>query len=777
MWNGPLARLLCTPLLLIGAAACSAATQRTPAARPVSFVNDVVPVLTRAGCNAGACHGAAQGKGGFKLSLRGFAPEIDYDAIARLGRGRRINTAVPAASLVLRKPLMELPHRGGQAIRPGSPEYAIVARWLAQGAAPPNPRDPHVTGLRVSPAEQSLAPHGVTQLHVEALFSDGTRRDVTHWTRFATNDENVATVVPDGKVTVCGCGQTSIMLGYQDRVAVASVLVPFPNKIVPKAFTALPRANYIDDKVYARLKALHLFPSATAGDLEYVRRVTLDLTGALPTPADARKFAADADPGKREKLVDALMARPEFIDFWTYKWSDMLRVNRGTLKDKGMWAYYSYIHDAVRDNKGWDQIAREVLTARGNTFLDGPANYFRTALKPEELAENICQGFMGIRVQCAKCHNHPLEKWTQNEYYGMANIFARVKYKADLAIYVNDEMTVYNTQTGDLIQPRLGRPVPPKPLGGPVLALDSPRERRSFFADWLTRPDNWYFSHSIVNRVWAHFMGKGLVEPVDDLRETNPASNPALFDALADDFVKHHFDLRHLIRQIVSSRAYQLSSAATPLNAPDDRYYSHFLVRRMTAEELLDALSQVTGNPEVFPGMPPGLRAIQLPDTKVKSDFMDVLGRPPRVITCECERSQEPNMAQALLFINGELVNRKVSADGGLVDRLLKSGKTDAEILDELYWSAFGRAPRAAERASDLKAIRRALASVPAAVVTASQPRGPVKPAAAVQQASAPGMSAKPAISDTAPQTTARRRTFEDMFWVLLNSKEFLFNH
>ncbi len=289
------------------------------------------------------------------------------------------------------------------------------------------------------------------------------------------------------------------------------------------------------------------------------------------------------------------MSRPAFIDFWAYKWSDLLRVNRGTLKDKGMWAYYSYIHDAVRDNKGWDVMAREILTARGNTFLDGPANYFRTALKPEELAENITQGFMGIRVQCAKCHNHPLEKWTQNEYYGMANLFARVKFKADLGIYVNDEMTVYNAPSGDVIQPRLGKPVPPKPLGGPMLALDAPEERRAFFAKWLTRPDNWYFSHSLVNRVWAHFMGRGLVEPVDDLRETNPATNPELFDALAADFVKHKFDLQHLIRQIVTSRTYQLSSASTPQNSKDDRYFSHFMVRRMTAEELLDALSQVSG--------------------------------------------------------------------------------------------------------------------------------------------------------------------------------------
>ncbi len=737
----------------------TASAESAPAQKPVSFLNDVVPVLTRAGCNQGICHGAAAGKNGFKLSLRGFAPEIDYVALTRQARGRRANTTQPELSLMLRKPLLDVPHVGGKALVRGSEDYNILVRWLAQGAPGPDPRDPQVTALQVTPAVQSLMPSANTQLRVKAVFSDGSVRDVTHWARFATNDENVATVVPDGRVTVTGVGQTAIMIGYQSRVAVARVLVPYPNKIAHAAYSQLPRANYIDDLVYSRLEALHLPVSPTANDLAFIRRVTLDLTGALPTPAEARAFAASHDPQKRDALVRTLMARPEFIDFWAYKWSDLLRVNRGTLKDKGMWAYYSYIHDAVRDNKPWDVIAREVLTARGNTFLDGPANYFRTALKPEELAENVSQGFMGIRVQCAKCHNHPLEKWTQNEYYGMANLFARVKFKADLGIYVNDEMTVYNTSSGDLIQPRLGRPVPAKPLGGPTLALDSPRERRAFFAEWLTRPDNWYFSHSIVNRVWAHFMGRGLVEPVDDLRETNPASNPELFDALANDFVKHGFDLRYLMRRIVSSRAYQLSSAALPGNARDDRYFSHFLVRRMTAEQLLDALNQVTGKPEEFPGMPPGYRAVQLPDTHVKSEFMDLLGRPARVITCECERSQEPNMAQALLFINGELINRKVSADGGLVDRLVKSGMGDSEILDELYWSALGRPPSQTERTGDLKSLHQALA----AQVTAASASASSQPS----QASAAKVG----------QDLARRHVLEDMLWVLVNSKEFLFNH
>jgi hypothetical protein len=722
-----------------------------PASARISFVNDVIPALTRAGCNSGSCHGAAAGKNGFHLSLRGYAPELDYHYLATQFGGRRVCKTEPEKSLLLRKILLEVPHMGGKVVRKGSAEHRILLGWLAQGAPGPEAKDPHVTALKVTPPAQEAGKNAALKLTVQAVFSDGTKRDVTHWARFETNDQNIATVGPGGAVRTVGPGETSIMVGYQDRVAIARIAVPYPNKIDPKAYSKLPRANYIDDLVISKMASLRLLPSGQASDVEYMRRVCLDLTGTLPTADEVRKFAADTGALKREKLVDALLDKPEFISFWTYKWSDLLRVNRGTLKDKGMWAFHAYIHDSVRDNKPWDVMAREVLTAKGNTFLDGPANYFRTALKPEELAENVTQGFMGIRVQCAKCHNHPLEKWTQNEYYGMAQVFARTKFKADLSIYANDEMTVYNVSSGDLIQPRLGKAVPPKPLGGPTLAMDSPRERRSVFAEWLTKPDNWYFSHSIVNRVWAHFMGRGLVEPVDDLRETNPPTNPALFDALTKDFVQHKFDLKHLMRRIVTSAAYQRSASPLPQNAADKQFYSRYFVKRLTAEGILDALCQVTGVPEQFPGMPPGYRAIDLPDTHVKSEFMDSFGRPPRQITCECERSQEPNMTQALLFINGDLINKKVTAEGSLVDRLMKTGKPDPQVLDELYWTALGRPPKPVERASNLAALKRAMAVAPAGAANVAEQK------------------VDPAI--------ARRKAFEDLLWVLVNSKEFLFNH
>ncbi len=786
------------------------------AASRISFVNDVVPALTRAGCNQGACHGAAQGKNGFRLSLRGFAPERDYDSIMRQAGGRRVCISDPLRSLLLQKPLMQVAHRGGMALHPDTPEYTVLTQWLRQGANGPDAHDAALVGLQVTPNDNSVAPRASLHLKVMARFANGATRDVTYWTRYGTNDETVATAAPGGGVQMCGYGETAITIAYQDRVAMARVRVPYPNAVTAPAASAASKAStarlaaafdararpdttlinrtptdtvfsdnaYIDRLVDAKLNVLHLGAAAQTDDHEFCRRLYLDLTGTLPTWEQAQAFALDANPDKRARLVDELMLRPEFVDFWTYKWGDLLRVNRGSLKDKGMWAFYAWVHDSVQANKPWDQMTREILTATGNTFMDGPANYFRTALKPEELAENVSQGFLGIRVQCAKCHNHPLEKWTQNEYYGMANLFARVRQKVNLDIWVNDEMTVGNLPSGDIIQPRLGHAVAPQPLGGTALALDAREDRRAFLARWMTSPDNKQFSRAFVNRVWAHFLGRGLVEPVDDLRETNPPTNPALMDALATDFVRHRFDIRHLIRQIVLSQAYGRSSRITPRNKQDDRYYSRYLVKRLTAEQLLDALSQVTGQPEAFPGMPPGYRALQLPDTRVKSEFMDSYGRPARQITCECERAQEPSMAQALLFINSDVVNKKVTADGGLADTLVKSGRTDAQILDTLYQSVLTRMPTPYERAADLAAIRRAsLPQMPLIVQTRVQTIAatpvPVKPAANVpasgMTAASPPVAAPHASADAV--LLARRRAFEDMLWVLVNSKEFLFNH
>ena len=724
----------------------SVSTSATDTLKPrISFVNDVIPVLTRAGCNQGACHGAAAGKNGFRLSLRGYAPELDFASIAREASGRRVSRLHPERSLLLRKPLMEVAHRGGPALRRNSVEHRTLLAWLAQGAPGPNSAEPRVVALEALPRSAALSPKSSHQLRVLARFSDGSTRNVTHWARFDSNDMDVATASPGGRVTMTGVGETAITVSYQDKVSVATVAVPYPNKIASGAYDRLPRSNFIDTLVYAKLRSLRLWPSRISTEGDFIRRIHLDLTGRLPSPGEVQEFLADKASRKRDRLVERLIASPEFVDFWAYRLSDLFRVSRLALKDKGMWAYYSWIQESVRVNKPWSQMVREVLTATGNTFLDGPTNYYRNALKPEELTENFSQGFLGIRVGCARCHNHPMEKWTQNDYFGMANLFARVKNKVESRIWIDEEMTVFNAAEGDIEQPRLGRPLPARPLAGPAMPANSDKDRRAFLADWLVSPESYYFPRSIVNRIWAHFMGRGLVEPVDDLRETNPPSNPALFDALAADFVKKGYDLRHLIRTIVTSRTYQLSSEAIPENRSDDLHYSRYFVRRLSAEQVLDAISQVTGHRETFQGIPAGYRALQLPDTSVKSEFMDSFGRPARQITCECERVQEPNTSQALMLISNEALNTKVGANGGTIDQLIKAGKTDGEIFDALYWTALGRPPKQAERITGLGAIRRAHTSILA--------------------------------TERSFPSEDRRRAFEDLLWVLINSKEFLFNH
>ena len=736
--------LLLTVICAAGAMLWTVAHSDT-SSRPVSFTNDVIPVFTRAGCNQGSCHGAAAGKNGFRLSLRGYAPELDYASIMREASGRRIDRRNRERSLLLRKPLLEVPHRGGPAIKRDSVEHRILSRWLAEGMRGPDSKDAKVVSLEARPKASVLAPGSSHRLKVVARFSDGTARDVTHWAHFDTNNVDVASAESGGRVRMTGIGETAITVSYQDKVAVATVAVPYPNRIDSKSYEKLPRANYIDELVYSKLRALNLFPSMQCGDGEFIRRVHLDLTGTLPAAEAVKAFAADSDPNKRAKLVDRLMASPQFVDFWAYRFSDLFRVSRLALKDKGMWAYYGWIHDSVRANKPWDKMVRELLTATGNTFIDGPTNYYRNALKPEELTENFSQGFLGIRVGCARCHNHPMERWTQNDYYGMASIFARLKKKTEDRIWIDEEMTVYNASEGEIEQPRLGRPLAARPLAGPEIPKGYDGDRRAFLADFLVSPKSTYFPRSIVNRIWAHFMGRGLVEPVDDLRETNPPSNEPLFDALASSFAKSGYDIRRLIRTIVNSRTYQASSAATELNKLDDRHYTRYFVRRLSAEQILDAVSQVTGDAERFQGIPAGFRALQLPDTSVKSEFMDSFGRPARQITCECERSQEPNTSQALLLISNDALNRKVSAESGTVATLMKEGKPDSEILDFLYWSVFGRAPKTAERAVSLGAIRRAYVSV------GDRP--------------------------SADSALLRRKAFEDLLWALINSKEFLFNH
>ncbi|MBI3664638.1 MAG: DUF1553 domain-containing protein, partial [Acidobacteria bacterium] len=674
---------------------CAAAAAATAPAPSPSFRNQVIPVLTKVGCNSGACHGAAAGKNGFHLTLRGYDIEADYYTLTRQGAGRRVVKTEPAQSLMLLKPSMAVPHGGGLRLPPGSPEYMVVADWIAAGAPPPSDSDPIIQEIEIQPAQVTLSPGGRQQIRVMASFSDGHAEDVTRWAKYSSGAEAVATVDNDGRVEVRGAGEAAVTAWYLSKVAFSRVSVPAQNRIDPRVFARAPRNNFIDEAVLKKLAVLRIPPSENATDGEFLRRAYLDAAGILPTAEETRRFLADRDTNKRARAIVSLLNRSEFTDYWTYKFADLLSVNRETLTAKGMWSFYNWLRESVQANKPWNQLAREILISSGNSYENGPVNYYRMHRTPEELTETTLEAFLGMRIMCARCHNHPFEKWTQKDYYGVANFFSRLSYKEGAQ---PGDVTVLVAVRGEINHPRLGRPMPPRPLDGKPLPLESAADRRQVLSDWITSPDNPYFARSFVNRVWANFMGKGLIEPVDDIRATNPAANEELLARLTADFVERNFDLRHLVRTIMSSAAYQRSSRALAENAADETFYSHYILKRLPAEVILDAMSRVTASPERFPGAPLGTRALELPDTKVASYFLDVFGRPKRAITCECERRQEPSIAQALHVLNGATLNRKVSAPGGVVDSFVKAGLPSDMILDHLYLSALSRYPAEKEK-------------------------------------------------------------------------------
>ena len=730
-----------------------------------SFENHVEAVLSKQGCNMGICHGAAAGKGGFRLSLRAYDPAADYDRLRYEGRGRRISLTSSGESLLLKKPSLALAHYGGLKLPSDSLEYRVVSDWIAGGAPGVSANTARLVDIEVSPRERVMAAGGAQRLLVTARFADGHREDVTRWARYSSNEEAIATVDESGRATMLAPGETAISVWYLGRVAFARLSVPFPHPVDVARYRSLPRANFIDERVYAKLAPLHLWPSETCSDSEFVRRATLDTSGLLPTPAETRAFLADRSPDKRGRWIESLLERPETIDCWTYRWCDLLRVNRDVLGDKGMWSLYNWIHTCVAENRPWDQVAREVVAAQGVASANGPVNFYRMGSRPEEFAETVSQAFLGIRVQCAHCHNHPFEKWTQNDYYRMSNLFARIGRKGK-----GDAETIFAADTGDVSHPKLGRPLLPAAFDGPSLALDAPGDRRVFLAKWMTAPENPYFARSFVNRVWKRFMGRGLVEPVDDMRLTNPASNEPLLVGLTQDFTSHGFDMRRLMRTILQSRTYQRSSRPNPTNAADDRFYSHCLPRRLTGEALLDAICQVTERPEKFAGMPDGTRAESLPDTRVASEFLDAFGRPPRQVTCECERNSEPSVAQALHFINARTLNEKVAAKGGVLDRLLAASLSDQAVLEEITLACLCRPPTPVESRLVMAAITAALASAPTSGADSGAPTSGVSqvPMAADSLGAVPLRLGSPAI---------RKQVFSDMLWALMSGSEFQFNH
>ncbi len=705
-----------------------------------TFKNDVLPVMTKVGCNQGACHGALSGKGGFKLTLRGYDPDADYDTLTRQSLGRRVLLSDPSHSLMLLKPTMAIGHGGGQRFKPDSLEYRIISQWIAAGAPAPKESDPTVIALEVFPAKATLRVNDEQQLVVRAKYSDGNVRDVTRWVKFSSSEEGVATVDDLGHVKMNGPGEAAITLWYQSRVSYARLGVPFDNKVDPAVYTKFERHNYIDEFVVDKLKALNIAPSKPADDETFIRRAYLDAAGILPTSEEVENFLADSSPGKRARMIDQLLTRDEYVDYWSYKWSDLLLVSSRKLAPNAMWSFYNWIRASVKEDKPWNTMVNEIFTGTGNTLQNGALNYFVIHKDPIDLTENATLAFMGQRLTCARCHNHPLEKWTQKQYYQMANIFSRVGLKSGNEA---GDMVVFAKTSGDINHPRLFRPLAPTPLDGTPMTLESPEDRRVPFAKWLTSPDNKMFARAMVNRVWANFMGRGLVDPVDDVRATNPASNEDLFAAATKDFVESGYDIRHLIRVIMNSGTYQLSAEANATNQNDNKYYSKYIVKRLPAEVLLDAMSQVTQVPSRFDGYPAGTRAQQLPDVRVKSDFLTSFGRPARIICDAAERSQAPSIAQALHVINGDTLNKKLSAPEGFPALSVKLGLSDARLLDTIFLSAYSRFPSETEKQTMVDLLGKAR------VTTGSN----------------------------ALQTDARRKAIEDMMWAMLSSKEFLFNY
>jgi hypothetical protein len=713
-----------------------------------SFRNHIIPILTRAGCNSGACHGALAGKGGLKLSLRGYDPTADHFVLTRQALGRRVDRIEPARSLLLLKPTLAVPHGGGQKLEVGSPDYQLLADWIAAGAPAPRPDDVRIQRLAVSPAETVLKPKDALQVRVRAWYADGHSEDVTRWAKFNSSEELVADVDADGKVTVKGHGEAAVTVWFSNLVAASRIVSPLPNAVDPKVFATAARNNGIDDLVLKKLQALHVPPSPLCSDAEFIRRAYLDAAGILPTPDEVSRFVADTAREKRARLIDALLQRPEFVDYWAYKWSDMLLVSSRRLPQPAVWSFYQFIRQSVADNKPWDRFARDVLTASGNSMDNGAVNYFVLHKDVSDLTEATSVTFLGMSITCCRCHNHPLEKWTQDQYWSLANLFARVAIKnGDRA----GEVTVQSQPAGDVPHLRRGFPMPPTPLDGKPLAFDSPLDRRAYFADWLTAPDNPYFARALVNRVWRNFLGRGLVEAEDDLRQTNPPTNAELFDQLARDFVAQHYDVKQLIRTIMNSATYQRSSTPLLGNATDDRFYSHYLIRRLSAEVILDAYSQVTGVPtrfdrvltgveggsKTYDGYPVGTRALQLPDAKVLSQFLDGFGRPDRSQTCSCERQQDSSVSQALHLNNGQTLNDKLRTRNSRAEQWLAEKVSNEEAVRRLFLLALSREPTAAERKRFTDLMK----------------------------------------ETAADQTTTRREILEDLFWAVLTGREFLFNH
>ena len=717
------------------------AVRKSQEVAPLHFGRDIVPILTKASCNSGGCHGKQNGQNGFRLSVFGYDEQADYQALTQEGRGRRLFPAAAEKSLLLLKALNELPHGGGMRLEKDSADYRRLLRWIREGVPRGAVETPLVSGLEVSPLVRVLQERATQRLLVTAIFSDGTRRDVTHQALYTSNDEKFATVDRDGRVTTNGAaGEGAIVVRFGEHTVAGYFTVPLkftaPLKgavsVASSAATSASRwdrSRPIDRLVAEKWDRLRLTPSPAADDATWLRRVYLDLIGKLPTVDEARAFSASTDPQRRQRLIDELLERDEHADFWALKWADMLRVNRDDLGAKSAYHYHQWLRRAWRENKPYDRLIRELITAQGNSERNWAVNFYKAFKDPNDLTVAVSQVFLGIRLECAKCHHHPYEKWGQDDFYSLAAFFPRLQRKngagGEVEFYVSDKGSVKHPRTQEEMTPRVL-------LGDPLETKEDADPRRRL-ADWMTSPENPYVARAFVNRVWGSLMGRGLVEPVDDMRETNPATNEPLLQALAQDFIAHGYDMRHLIRSIVSSQTYALASTSDGANARDLQNYSRAYRKRLSAEVLFDAVCDVTEQPEEFVGIPPGTRAVQLWDHRLPSAFLDTFGRPQRKTICQCERYGELTLTQVLHLLNAPLINDKITSPTGRAARLAASELSEERIVEELYLTVFARLPRPEELAAATQAFRASGAT--------------------------------------------RRSAAEDILWALMNSAEFVLNH
>lgn len=700
---------------------------------PMSFLREVMPVLTQTGCNSGACHGYSLGKNGFKLSLRGEAPSEDYLAICRDLMGRRLTRIAPDRSLLVQKGRGDVPHEGGTRFSRSSLANEILVRWIADGA-PADVKEPSkVVSVQLVPNVLTLAPGQKHRLQVIARHEDGTTRDVTRLAVFAANNDRFAFVDGEGLVTAGDAGETAIVGRFERTFTATNVTVLPPNPGFKP--TPVPQGNLIDRHIVEKLNRLKIKPTGLADDETFLRRVHLDLIGVQPTPDEVRAFLKDKSADRRDKVIDALFERPEFVDHWSLKWGDLLQNSRNVVSSPSVYLFREFIRDVVASNMPMDRFAKRLLTARGGAVDDPASVYYAISKDTNDTVERVTQVFCGVRMLCARCHSHPMENWSQAEYFGVASFFTQVNVRTDARFrsVPNSRLVALNLNAGLAIHPRTGLPQAAKFLGGEEPKLSEGADRRTAYAEWLTSSKNPFFARGLVNRVWSYFFHRGIIDPVDDVRSTNPPINPGLLDALTRDFIDHRFDIRHLMRRIVTSETYQRGSEPTPSNRHDELNFSRAVPRRIPAEALLDSLVQATAVPEAFGGAPAGFRAAQLPDGTVENAFLRLFGKPQRMDACECERDNTSNLLQALHFINGRSILSRVQNSAGRPALLMRGKLTDEQMVTEAYLWSLSRNPRPAELKVSLEFIR--------------------------------------------SYGDKRAEALQDMMWALLNSKDFLLVH